>query len=110
MTVNLEPVAKHFWDCEPASISWEHTRAFIIRRLLDNGDLGALRWLRSQMGDPALRKWITDHHAKGLTPRQIRYYALIFEIDPALADGWVQAARLASWNKRTASSPGELHP
>ena len=100
MDINLEPVAKYFWDCDFAALTWQQHQDFIIRRILQHGDINALRWLRAQVSDEALKAWIIAHHARGLSPRHIRYWALMLDIDSALADQWVEASRNSLWEKR----------
>jgi len=59
-----------------------------------------LRWLRTKLGDEQLRDWIISHNARGLSPRQIRYWALILNIDDQLADQWVKEALNSIWERR----------
>lgn len=100
MEIDLNPLARLFWDVEFKSLSWELHRDFIIQRVLSHGDLVALRWLRALVGDDELKKWVTARQARGLSPRQIRYFALILEIENALADRWVKDALNTVWEKR----------
>ena len=73
---------------------------FIIRRILEYGDFNSYRWLRSKMGDEQLRQWVIARNGKGLTPRQIRYWALVLDIDSNLADQWVRTASQTIWELR----------
>jgi hypothetical protein len=98
--MDLEVVAKYFWDVDVSSIDLERHKNFIIRRIMQSGDLGSIRWLRTKFGDESLRDWIVGHNARGLSPRQIRYWALILDIDPLLADQWVIAALNSIWERR----------
>lgn len=100
MKVDLSPITKFFWDVDGKDLSWEKHPDFIIRRILQFGDFNAVRWLRLQMGDRALQKWLIQHNARGLSPRQIRYWSLILDIDALLADHWVKTARESIWEKR----------
>jgi hypothetical protein len=67
---------------------------------MQTGDLQSLRWLRSRLGDAGLREWIVGQNARGLSPRQIRYWALILDIESALADEWVKTASASNWEQR----------
>jgi hypothetical protein len=100
MSVDLSPVTKFFWDVDNRDLSWEKHPDFIIRRIFQSGDFHAARWLRAQMGDRALQKWLIQHNARGLSPRQIRYWSLILDIDSSLADQWVETAKESIWEKR----------
>lgn len=100
MPVSLDPVSKFFWDIDISALSWERDQDFIIRRLLQSGDSQSLHWLRSQINDHDLKEWIIRHNGRGLSPRQIRYWALMLEIEPALADGWVKSVADLPWEKR----------
>jgi hypothetical protein len=100
MDSDLGRVAKYFWDVDVSALSWEQNQNFIIRRILQTGDLESLRWLRARLGDTGMREWIVSHNARGLTPRQIRYWALILDIMPALADEWVETALATNWEQR----------
>ena len=93
MPTDLEPVAKYFWDNDVSALSWEQHKNFVIRRILQYGDFQSTQWLRRQLGDNELRNWIIMQNGRGLTPRQIRYWALILDIETPLADEWVKAAR-----------------
>jgi hypothetical protein len=100
MPIDLEPIARYFWDTDMATLKWEDYKNFIIRRILQYGDFNSIKWLRTQVGDDELRNWIVTRSGRGLTPRQIRYWALILDIDATLADEWVMVASNTLWEKR----------
>jgi hypothetical protein len=100
MVSNFEPIARYFWDCDSSTLHWEQQRNFKIRRILQYGDKHSLDWLRSQMSDEGLRKWIVTHAGNGLNPRQIRYGALILGIESSLANEWVKRAANSNWERR----------
>jgi hypothetical protein len=100
MVTDLKPFARYFWDQELSSLNWEQHQDFIIKRILQYGDLASLRWLRSHLGDEKLRNWIMARKGGGLSPRQIRYWEIILDIKPALADQWVKAANQSIWENR----------
>lgn len=97
---DLGPINKYFWDADISSLKWEQHRDFIVRRVLQYGDLPSLRWLRSRMGDEDLRLWIVTHNGGGLNPRQVRYWSLILAIETSLADQWVNSAHQTTWERR----------
>jgi hypothetical protein len=47
-----------FWDYDWRSLTWENDRDLIIARVLACGDWEAVVWLRSHLGNRALRRWI----------------------------------------------------
>jgi len=97
---DLDVLARYFWDCDIAALDWEQHHDFITRRLLQHGDLQALRWLRARLGDDGLKQWIVTQGGAGLTPPQLRYWALLLDIQPSLVDEWVAAASSALWDRR----------
>ena len=97
---DLKTLAKYFWDSDPDFLDWDAHKDFITRRLLQHGDLQAVRWLRSQLGDVGLKTWIIAQQGGGLAPPQLRYWALILDIQPSLVDEWVSVARETVWEGR----------
>ena len=93
-------LAKFFWDCDFAALSWDEHQDFITRRLLRSGDWDALTWLRGQMGDPALRQWLEQQRGAGLSPRQLRFWEAILDLPHPKVTRWVRAAAAQPWERR----------
>jgi len=93
----LEPF---FWDYSFAELSWKHDRELIIRRVLANGSWETVCWLRNTLGNDKLRKWLIARKGKGLSSRQIRYWALVLKIPKSEADVWVKSAKENPWGRR----------
>lgn len=76
-----EFVAPAFWDHRFGSLSWEHDRDFITRRILEAGDWRSITWLRTALGDDGLRAWLSDPARRpgGLSRRQIRFWEIALE-------------------------------
>ena len=91
-----------FWDCDFSSLSWEQHGDFIIRRLLQSGSWQALRWLRAEVGDPELRRWIEQRHGSGLSPRQLRYWEIVLDLPHPKVTRWVRASTDQPWQRRLA--------
>lgn len=91
---------RYFWDCDLASLTWQKYRDFIIRRLLQVGDMDAWQWLKRHLSDAELRNWIIENHARGLNDRQIRYWSAMLDIPDTLADAWVEAFHASLWGQR----------
>ena len=91
---NLSPF---FWDTPFEKLTWEADHELVIRRLLTDGSWDAVAWLRRQIGDVTLRKWLIVHRGRGLSPRQLRFWSLAL----ALPDRQVKSWALAEpWSKR----------
>jgi predicted transcriptional regulator len=82
---NLEPF---FWDYPFEKLSWETDRELVIRRLLSDGSWEAVTWLRRQMGDDVLRKWLITHRGRGLSRRQLRFWSLALRIPARQVRSW----------------------
>ena len=91
---------KFFWDYQPGELSWETDRDIIIRRILTSGSWKVIVWLRKKMGDEALRQWLLDHRARGLSPRQIRFWELLLSLPKKQTNEWIHLARSMPWGQR----------
>jgi len=89
-----------FWDCDFDTVTWEKHRDFIIRRIVDRGNLEAMRWLRAAAGDETIRDWFLRKHGRGLDARKIRSWELILDLPRELADEWVARERNSVWHGR----------
>jgi hypothetical protein len=94
---NLRP---YFWDYSFAELSLKADRNLIIRRVLTSGSWKAISWLRQQIGDSELRKWLIIHRGRGLSPRQLRFWGLILNVSTRQVNAWVRAARETPWGQR----------
>ena len=99
---SLEFLKPIFWDIDFTTLSWEENRDFIIKRILTQGDLEMIRWLRKFMGDQALTQWMLDHRGASLTPRQLRYWEIILNIPTPIVDQWIAAGSQSTWQQRSA--------
>ncbi len=93
----LEPF---FWDIDFKALTLAGQRDFIIRRLLQTGSWQALTWLRAELGDSGLRQWIEQRRGAGLTPRQLRFWAVVLDMPRSQVTRWVHTAGL--WERRLA--------
>ena len=94
---NLRP---YFWDYPSTELSLKTDQSLIIRRILTSGSWDSVLWLRSQIGDHTLKEWFISHRGRGLSPRQLRFWGLIFDLPVRQIDMWVQAAFETPWGKR----------
>lgn len=89
-----------FWDYSFARLSITKDRDFIIRRLLSSGSWDAVCWLRRQIGDQELRKWLIAYKGRGLTPRQLRFWGLVYDLPPRQVNRWIRAMQNGPWGNR----------
>lgn len=95
-----ESLREYFWDYSFEQLSWEVDRELIIRRLLSAGSWEAIIWLRKQVGEATLRKWLIAQRGRGLSARQLRFWSLILALPRRQVDAWVRAARAGAWSRR----------
>ena len=93
----LEPL---FWEYEPGQLDWDSDRDLIIRRVLEAGGWEAISWLRKELGDQALREWITTSRGRNLTPRQLRFWQLILDLPARTVSAWIKESRRHTWTNR----------
>lgn len=89
-----------FWDYPFSRLSLTKDRDLVIRRLLSNGSWDAVRWLRKAVGDEEIREWLISHHGRGLSPRQLRFWGVLFDLPARQVTRWVQTAQNGIWGKR----------
>ncbi len=89
-----------FWDYDFASLRFDTDRDLIIGRVLTQGGWSATEGLRALIGDDAIREWLQEHRARGLSPARIRFWELIVRIPARQASAWVRVARDGSWGRR----------
>ena len=93
-------IAKLFWESEPASLDWEHDRDLIIRRVLTRGDWKAITWLRTHLGDAALRAWLERRQGDDLSLRQLRFWEIVLALPGDQVDAWVARRQASVWERR----------
>jgi len=90
-----------FWDYDLEALSWENSRDMIIGRVLIYGSWEAVCWLRSQVGDRALREWIERSRGARLSPPRLRFWELILGLSHREVTAWIQAQKRSIWGERT---------
>jgi hypothetical protein len=59
--------------------------AFVIGRLLEEGDREDLRWLSRAAGEEALHRWLAQRGRRQLSRRSRAFWSLLLEGTPAAA-------------------------
>jgi hypothetical protein len=95
-----DEVLAYFWDYPSTRLSLVKDQSLILRRILMDGSWDAILWLREQVGDDAIRKWLLEHRGRGLSPRQLRFWELILDLPAEQVDDWVRTASDSPWGKR----------
>jgi hypothetical protein len=94
------PLRALFWDYDFKSLAWEDDHDLVIARVLTSGGWDAITWLRSRMGDHALKEWIEQHQGGGLNPQRLRFWELILELPHRQVNAWLKAESRKVWEKR----------
>jgi hypothetical protein len=89
-----------FWDYPFARLSIAKDSDLIIRRLLSSGSWDAIRWVRRTIGDRELRGWLVAHKGRGLSPRQLRFWEVIYDLPTRQVNSWIRASQNGVWEKR----------
>jgi hypothetical protein len=89
-----------FWDYDFKALTWENDRNLIIARVLASGGWDAVTWLRSHLGDRALRDWIERRQGRGLSPQQLRFWELILGLPHRQVNAWLATEGRKIWEKR----------
>jgi hypothetical protein len=89
-----------FWDCDFEQLHWDEHRDFITGRILIEGHWETIQWLRRRIGDEGLRSWIRQRRGRGLSPRQLRFWELILDLDKDEVDRWLAAQAANPWTRR----------
>lgn len=92
-----------FWDYDFEALTWENDRDLIMARVLTSGGWDAVTWLRSRIGDRALREWIERHQGRGLSPQQLRFWEIILGLPHRQVNTWLAAEGRKIWEKRVRS-------
>lgn len=97
----LPPLLREFfWDYDFESLSWENSRDLIIARILTYGTWDALTWLRSRLGDQALREWILRNQGARMSPQRLHFWELILGLPRRQVDAWIKAQERRIWDDR----------
>lgn len=91
-----------FWEYDDGAVSWEHHRDFIIERVLARGDWEAVRWVRAQAGDAALREVLSRTRGRSLSRAQLRFWQLVLDLPEEQVSAWLGSKNREIWDRRIA--------
>ena len=95
-----EDFGRLFWEYDFKTISWERDRDLVIDKILTRGDWHAIRWLRDNLGDIALKEWIIHRRGRSLTKAQLRFWELVLAIPTAMVNEWLRSPARQTWDNR----------
>jgi hypothetical protein len=95
-----ETLRPFFWDYDFGRLNWHEDRDLIVSRVLASGDWEAVRWLRTAMGDYALRDWIEAHHGRGLSPQRLRFWQVVLGLPRREVNAWLAEDTRHIWQDR----------
>jgi hypothetical protein len=90
-----------FWDVPFRSLTFDRDRDLIIRRLLDQGDWEAVKWLRARLSDRDLRNWLMSCNGAGLSPRRLRFWQLVLDLPERDVGDWLRSKTRRVWDQRS---------
>ncbi len=82
-----EELRPFFWEYDFRTLSWDANQDFITGRLLTHGDWNAVQWLRSNVGDKAIREWLESRCGRGVSPQRLRFWELLLGIPHRRVNG-----------------------
>lgn len=92
---------QYFWEYDPAHLSLDGNRHTILLRLLQEGGLDAVQWLRQNVGEDEIRTMLIRRRGRGINPKRLRFWALLLDLPNSRVDDWIAAERSSPWNRRT---------
>lgn len=98
-----DALRRHFWDYEEGMPTGTHGDRTVVTRLLLDGGMDAVRWLRDAVGDEGLRQVLTERKGRGVSPKRLRFWGLVLDLPREQVDRWVAGARAHPWHGRTHS-------
>jgi len=90
-----------FWEYDFADLDRQEDHDLIVGRILTRGSWDAVRWLRREEGEEAIRGWIERTHGRPLDRRRLRYWQLVLDLPGDEVDAWLAAREPDVWERRT---------
>jgi hypothetical protein len=100
-TVIPDQLRQYFWEYDPERLSLDGDRHTILLRLLQEGGLDAVHWLRQNVSDDEIRTMLIRRRGRGMSPKRLRFWALMLNLPDSQVDDWIASERSNPWNRRT---------
>ena len=69
---------EYFWDVDFAQVDLDKNRIYILKRLLEYGNMKAIRWLRKIFKTSEIRETICS--ARGFSRKTANFWAVLLDI------------------------------
>jgi hypothetical protein len=92
---------QYFWEYDPGRLSLDGNRHTILLRLLQEGGLDAVQWLRQNVGEDEIRTLLIRRRGRGINPKRLRFWALLLDLPNSQVDDWIAAEQSSPWTRRT---------
>ncbi|CUU38628.1 hypothetical protein GXSOP10_14218 [Armatimonadetes bacterium GXS] len=90
-----------FWEVEFRKVSPRKHQSYICMRIMEHGDLQAIRWMLQTYGKETLREWLIQREGRGLSPRTLRFWEVILNIPHRQVTRWLRSRPIDLWEQRT---------
>jgi len=70
---------KYFWDVDFYHLNFKKNQSYITTRLLEYGDIKAVRWLIKNVDKNKIKNIILK--SRELSPRTVNFWSLLFDLD-----------------------------
>ncbi|MFQ5631347.1 MAG: hypothetical protein ACE5I1_21450 [bacterium] len=95
-----QSLAPLFWEYDFDALSWQSDADLITLRILTSGDWQTVTWLRQQIGNEGLRRWLLTRKGRGLDPRRLRFWELILDLPNEQVNEWIDLLEQDPWHRR----------
>lgn len=86
--------ASLFWDCDLHTLDVDRHREQILERVLQDGDLEAVRWVLATYGDAGVRAFVIETGPRRLTPKILTFWWSYYDLgEPSCT---TRSSRIAS--------------
>jgi hypothetical protein len=71
---------RYFWDVDAAKLNPQKRSQYVIQRLLEMGDVQAIRWLRKNFSDEQIKETLKKR--RGFSPKTSYFWTSYFHLSP----------------------------
>jgi hypothetical protein len=73
---------KYFWEVEPKEVDLEENAYYVMGRVLEWGNLEAVRKLHRYYGDARLKEFLLSTNSRVLGKKTMRFWQVILNLSP----------------------------